>query len=230
MPSDSNIPKLAYSINEACGASILRELRNRKNIAALALEFTVLTAARTGEVVGATWAEVDLVKAVWTVPACRMKAGMEHRVPLSPRALDILQQMKDLGGAWVFPGSKGLQLSGMAMAMLLRRMNSDVTVHGFRSIFRDWAAKCTTYPHEVSEMALALTTANKAEAAYRRSDVFEERRCLMEDWADYCAGAGFVEAETAEASSAGVVRRNNGVIRRPSSGMAGSPSSTLIGE
>ena len=174
---------------------ILRELRSHKAVGALALEFTVLTAARTGEVIGAAWEEVDLEKAVWTVPASRMKAGREHRVPLSPRALEILRQMKDLGGAWIFPGSKGRQLSGMAMAMLLRRMNSDVTVHGFRSSFRDWAAECTAYPHEVCEMALAHTIANKAEAAYRRGDVFEKRRRLMEEWATYCAGEGISEAE-----------------------------------
>jgi len=174
---------------------ILRELRSHKAVGALALEFTVLTAARTGEVIGAAWEEVDLEKAVWTVPAGRMKAGREHRVPLSPRALEILRQMKDLGAAWIFPGSKGRQLSGMAMSMLLRRMNSDVTVHGFRSSFRDWAAECTAYPHEVCEMALAHTIANKAEAAYRRGDIFEKRRRLMEEWATYCAGEGVSEAE-----------------------------------
>jgi integrase len=174
---------------------ILRKLRSRDAVGALALEFTILTAARTGEVIGATWAEVDLEKGVWTVPASRMKAGREHRVPLSPRALEILQQMKDLEGAFLFPSPKGRQLSGMAMAMLLRRMFSDVTVHGFRSSFRDWAAECTAYPHEVCEMALAHTIANKAEAAYRRGDVFEKRRRLMEDWATYCAGEGISEAE-----------------------------------
>lgn len=230
MPSDPNSPKLAYGINEASTASILRELRNRKNVAALALEFTVLTAARTGEVVGATWAEVDLEKAVWTVPACRMKAGREHRVPLSPRALDILRKIKGLGGAWVFPASKGRQLSGMAMAILLRQIHPDETVHGFRSVFRDWAANCTSHPHEVCEMALAHTTANKAEAAYRRSDFFEERRRLMEEWADYCAGEEVLESQNAKINSAGIVRSSNGVIRQPDSGMAGSPFSTLIGE
>jgi integrase len=230
MPSDPNSPKLAYGIDEASTASILREVRKHKTIAAFALEFTVLTAARTGEVVGATWAEFDLDKAVWTVPACRMKAGMEHRVPLSPRALDILRKMKDLGGAWVFPASKGRQLSGMAMAMLLRQMHPDVTVHGFRSIFRDWAANCTAHPHEVCEMALAHTTANKAEAAYRRSDFFEERRRLLEDWADYCACEGVIEAQNAKNNTAGIVRSSNGVIRQPDSVMAGSPFSTLIGE
>lgn len=174
---------------------ILRKIRSRDAVGALALEFTILTAARTGEVIGATWAEVDLEKGVWTVPASRMKAGREHRVPLSTRNLEILRQMKGLGGMWVFPGSKGRQLSGMAMSMLLRRIPSDVTVHGFRSSFRDWAAECTTYPHEVCEMALAHTIANKAEAAYRRGDIFEKRRKLMEDWAVYCAGAGVTQAE-----------------------------------
>ena len=230
MPSDPNSPKLAYGINEASTAYILRELRKQKTIAAFALEFTVLTAARTGEVVGATWDEVDLEKAVWTVPACRMKAAREHRVPLSLPALDILRKMKGLGRAWVFPAFKGQQLSGMAMAMLLRQMHPDVMVHGFRSIFREWAANCTAHPHEVFEMALGHTTANKAEAAYRRSDFFEERRRLMEEWADYCAGDGVIEPENAKINSSGIVRSRNGVIRQPDSGMAGSPFSTLIGE
>ena len=230
MPSDPNIPKLAYSINEACKAYTLRDARKQKTIAAFALEFTVLTAARAGEVVGATWAEVDLDKAVWTVPACRMKVGREHRVPLSPRTLDILRKMKDLGGAWVFPASKGRQLSGMAMAMLLRQMHPDVTMHGFRSIFRDWAANCTSHPHEVCEMALAHTTANKAEAAYRRSDFFEERRRLMEEWADYWASQAVIEAQNAKVNSARIAQSSHGVIRQPNSGVTGSPASNLIGE
>jgi len=166
---------------------LLRDLHGRKAVAALALEFVILTAARTGEVIGATWAEVDLAKAIWTIPADRMKAGREHRVPLSARALEILHDVKKLDSTSVFPGSKGGQLSGMAMAMLLRRMKTDVTVHGFRSSFRDWTAECTAYPHEVCEMALAHTVANKVEAAYRRGDLFEKRRRLMEDWAGFCA-------------------------------------------
>ena len=167
---------------------ILQELQTRRAVAALALEFVILTAARTGEVIGATWAEFDLAKAVWTIPAARMKAGREHRVPLSIRALEILQEVKKLDSTSVFSGSKGGQLSGMAMAMLLRRMKTDVTVHGFRSSFRDWTAECTAYPHEVCEMALAHTVGNKVEAAYRRGDLFEKRRRLMEDWAEFCAG------------------------------------------
>ena len=162
-------------------------------MAALALEFAILTAARTGEVIGATWGEVDLDKAIWTIPAARMKAGKEHRVPLSPRAVEILEALKPLGSDWLFPGARGGKLSGMAMTMLLRRMKVDVTVHGFRSAFRDWAAECTGYAHEVCEMALAHTIGNKAERAYRRGDLFEKRRKLMEDWASYgCASDGKV--------------------------------------
>ena len=162
-------------------------LRKREAIAALALEFTILTACRTGEVIGATSAEIDLNKAAWTIPAARMKAGKEHRVPLSPRAVEILEATKQLEKDWLFPAASGGKLSGMAMTMLLRRMNADVTVHGFRSSFRDWAAECTGYAHEVCEMALAHAIGNKAEAAYRRGDVFEKRRRLMTDWAAHCA-------------------------------------------
>jgi integrase len=169
---------------------IMQELSTRKAVAALALEFTILTAARTGEAVGATWDEFDLGKAVWTIPASRMKASREHRVPLPDRAMAILEAVRKLDSPRVFPGVRGGQMSGMAMAMLLRRMKSDVTVHGFRSSFRDWAAECTGYPHEVCEMALAHSIGNKVEAAYRRGDMFEKRRRLMTDWADFCAGEG----------------------------------------
>ena len=175
-------------------------LREREATAALALEFTVLTAARTGEVIGATWSEVDLDKAVWTIPAKRMKAGKEHRIPLSPRAMAILKDVQPLNmtgrdGSPLFPTSKGGVLSSMAMSMLLRRMKIDVTVHGFRSAFRDWSAECTSYAHEVCEMALAHVIGNKAEAAYRRGDLFEKRRRLMADWATYCASNGAAGAK-----------------------------------
>ena len=146
-----------------------------------------MTAARTGEVIGAKWAEVDLDKAIWTVPASRMKAGKEHRVPLSPRAIEILKSTQGLRTEWLFPATKGGSMSGMAMSMLLRRMKVDVTVHGFRSSFRDWSAECTGYAHEVAEMALAHTIENKVERAYRRGDLFDKRRRLMDDWAAYCA-------------------------------------------
>jgi integrase len=166
------------------------KLREREAVAALALEFAILTATRSGEVLGATWGEVDRDKAVWTIPAGRMKAGKEHRVPLSPRALEILACVEPLPGTHLFPGAKGGALSGMAMAMLLRRMEVDVTVHGFRSAFRDWAAECTGYAHEVAEMALAHTIGNKVERAYRRGDLFDKRRRLMDDWASYSASDG----------------------------------------
>lgn len=169
--------------------AFVAKLQQREAVAALALEFTILTAARTNEVLGATWDEIDTDKAVWTIPAARMKAAREHRIPLTPRALEILETVKVLGKAHVFPSDRGGKLSGMAMTMLLRRMKADVTVHGFRSAFRDWAAECTGFPHEVCEMALAHTIGNKAEAAYRRGDLFQKRQRLMDDWATYC-GSG----------------------------------------
>jgi integrase len=169
------------------------DLRGRESTAARALEFAILTAARSGEVLGATWAEIDLDGAVWTVPAARMKAGREHRVPISARAVQLLREMdanrdskrsKPNGSV---PGGKDCKpLSSMAMAMLLRRMGLAVTVHGSRSAFRDWASETTSFPHEVCEMALAHTIGNMAEAAYRRGDLFNERRRLMDAWASYC--------------------------------------------
>lgn len=173
--------------------AFLRDLDAKQAVAALALEFTILTAARTGEVIGATWDEVDLNKAIWMIPATRMKAGREHRIPLSDRAVEILKAVKPLGQDHVFVGNKG-KISSMAMAMLLRRMGQDVTVHGFRSAFRDWAAECTGYPHEVCEMALAHTIENKAEAAYRRGDLFDKRRELMNDWAAFCSATAIAGA------------------------------------
>jgi integrase len=175
--------------------AFVADMHKRQATAALALEFVILTATRTSEVLGATWTEVDLDKAVWTIPANRMKAGREHRVPLSPRAVEILTTMKLLDKATLFSGDKGGKLSGMAMTMLLRRMGADVTVHGFRSAFRDWSAECTGYAHEVCEMALAHVIGNKAEAAYRRGDLFDKRRRLMDDWAAYCAAVAATGAK-----------------------------------
>ncbi len=172
-------------------SAFMADLRARSAIAARALEFTILTAARSGEVLGAHWEEIDLDRRLWVVPAERMKAGREHRVPLAPRAMAILDPLaeKALTG-FVFPGPKpDTPLSSMAMAMLLRRMKAKVTVHGFRSTFRDWASETTGFSHEVCEMALAHTIGNKAEAAYRRGDLFDKRRKLMEAWGAYCAGA-----------------------------------------
>lgn len=168
--------------------AFVTKLRERDAMAALALEFTILTAARSGEVLGASWREVDLAKAIWTIPAERMKAVREHRVPLSGRAAAILEQVRLSGSIWLFPGTQGSKLSGMAMTMLMRRMKVDATVHGFRSGFRDWAAERTSYAHEVAEMALAHTISNAVERAYRRGDLFDKRRRLMEDWESFCAG------------------------------------------
>lgn len=166
----------------------LAKLRARQAVAGLALEFTILTAARSGEVLGATWEEVDIEKAVWTIPAERMKAAKEHRVPLSAPAAAILEKVKPIGSERLFPGARVAQLSGMAMGMMLRRMQIEATVHGFRSAFRDWSAEQTSFAHEVCEMALAHTINNKAEAAYRRGDLLDKRRALMDAWATYCAG------------------------------------------
>jgi integrase len=186
-------------------SGFMEKLRAREAVAALALEFTILTAARSGETLGAKWSEVDLGAALWTVPADRMKAGKEHRVPLSPRAVEILKATSKLGGDYLFPGSGDGNLSSMAMTMLLRRMKVDATPHGFRSAFRDWSAECTGYAHEVCEMALAHTIGNKTEAAYRRGDMFEKRRRLMADWATYCAApaaaAGSVTPIRADAAA-----------------------------
>lgn len=156
-----------------------------------ALEFLILTAARTVEVLGARWDEIDVEKAMWTVPAERMKAGKEHRVPLSARALTLLADMPGDHEGLVFRGGgPGGGLSNMAMPMLLRRMKRrDVTVHGFRSTFRDWAGETSTFPPDVIEMALAHTIASKVERAYRRGDAFDKRRALMEAWADFCGRA-----------------------------------------
>lgn len=183
--------------------AFMGKLSDCEGIAALALEFTILTAARTGETIGATWRELNLDAGVWTIPAGRMKAEAEHSEPLSPRALEILREVKPLADAKgniasrpVFPSPHGGALSNMAMLMQLRRMMPQsagqprLTVHGFRSSFRDWAAECTGFSHEVCEMALAHTIGNKAEAAYRRGALMPKRRKLMEAWADYCSGKG----------------------------------------
>lgn len=168
--------------------AFIAALRQREAMAALALEFTILTAARSGEVLGAQWNEIDSAAGVWSVPAQRMKAGRPHRVPLSERAQAILERVRLAGSVYLFPGARGGRLSGMAMTMLLRRMGIDATVHGFRSGFRDWAAERTGYAHEVAEMALAHTIGNKVERAYRRGDLFDKRCRMMEDWAGFCAG------------------------------------------
>jgi len=168
----------------------MKDLRGQEGVAARALEFAILTAARTGEVLAASWQEFDLDKRLWTIPAERMKAGREHRVPLSDATLAILRRMQELGDpAHVFPGArKNRPLSSMALLMVLRRMKrGELTAHGFRSTFRDWAAEQTTFPAEVAEMALAHAVGSKVEAAYRRGDLFEKRQAIMDEWSAYCS-------------------------------------------
>lgn len=171
--------------------AFLTDLREREGIAARALEFTILTAARSGEARGATWKEIDMEAGTWTIPADRMKAGREHRVPLTDAALAILRALPRLDAspdAPVFFAPRGGHLSDMTLTAVLRRMGKDATTHGFRSSFRDWAADQTSFPREVAEQALAHTLQG-VEAAYRRSDLFEKRRTLMDAWACYCAPA-----------------------------------------
>jgi integrase len=169
--------------------AFLGSLREQDGASARALEFTILTVARTNETVDARWSEFDLLGKIWTVPAERMKAGREHRVPLSAAAVAVLQRMEAAReGEQVFPGDRRTALSNMAMLMLLRRMGrEDLTVHGFRSTFRTWAAECTSFPREVIEAALAHAVGDATEQAYQRGDVFEKRRRLMDAWASYCA-------------------------------------------
>jgi integrase len=183
----------------------MARLGARPAVAARALEFTILSAARTGETLGARWSEIDMKAGVWTVPAERMKARTEHRVPLTPTALAVLKQVRPLAGkaldGLVFPGQKhGRPLSQMSMAMLMRRMDvTDYTVHGFRSTFRDWAGDTTNFAREITEAALAHTVGNAVERAYRRSDAFAKRKRLMEAWAGYCGrkSPGFNERKRA---------------------------------
>ena len=165
------------------------DLRQRAGSAARAVEFAILTAGRSGEVRGARWSEIDLDAAVWTVPAERMKAGREHRVPLSTDALALLRSLPAVG-EHIFPGQRGdAPLSDMSLTAVLRRMERDkITVHGFRSTFRDWCAESVgnSFPREVCEHALAHSLPDKVEAAYRRGDLIEKRKVLMQVWADYC--------------------------------------------
>ena len=172
-------------------ADFVQRLKAEAGAAARGLEFQILTAARTGEVIGAQWDEIDESKNLWIVPGERMKAGREHRVALSGKAVAILMEMRERRESrFVFPGLRQERsLSNMAFLALLKRMGrSDLTAHGFRSSFRDWAAERTSYPREVTEMALAHSIGDKVEAAYRRGDLFEKRFQMMEDWARHCYG------------------------------------------
>ncbi|ANP44461.1 tyrosine-type recombinase/integrase [Candidatus Viadribacter manganicus] len=175
-----------------------RELAQREGVAPRALAFAILTAARTGEVIGADWREMDLVNAVWTLGADRMKGGREHRVPLSKPAVALLRELGPKEAGPVFAGPNGA-LSNMALLQTLRRMGrADVTAHGFRSTFRDWAAERTAFAREVAEAALAHAIGDKVEAAYRRGDLFDKRRRLMGAW------AGYLETPTAKSSVVGL--------------------------
>jgi integrase len=196
LPARSKIRKVEH--HAALGwreiGDFMLALRDQQGVGGRALRFAILTAARSGEVRGVQWNEIDMSAATWIVPAKRMKGGREHRIPLSEPALDVLREMsrtrlsQDLD-TLVFPGrDAGRPLSDMSLTAVLRRMRrGELTAHGFRSSFRDWAAETTACPAELVEMALALAVGNKVEAAYRRGDLFEKRRRLMQDWADYCS-------------------------------------------
>ena len=169
----------------------MAELRKQGGIGARALEFAILTAARSGEVRGATWEEIDLQARLWTIGAERMNAGREHRVPLSDAAIKLLKGLPRVKGLdVVFAGPHGGKLSDMALTAVCRRMKVQAVPHGFRSNFRDWASERTNYPRDVAEMALAHAISSKVEAAYRRGDLFEKRRRLMHAWSDFCAKMG----------------------------------------
>ncbi|WP_196800587.1 site-specific integrase [Thioalkalivibrio sp. ALJ16] len=191
LPAPSKLKKVRHhrALPWAEVPPFMAALRERSGTAAQALQFLVLTATRSGEVRGATWDEIDLESSTWSIPAERMKAGRTHVVPLSDAALEILEARPDRDGL-VFPGQRGGMLSDMSLSSVLKRMQVDATVHGFRSSFRDWVSETTRYPHEVAEMALAHTIPNATERAYRRGDLLEKRRALMDEWAAY-----IVEAE-----------------------------------
>lgn len=193
-------------------SEFLSELRTRPGTSARALEFTILTAARSGETRGMTWGEIDLVDRLWTVPAERMKAGDTHQVPLSGAALAILEALrpaKVTPETIVFPAPRGGMMSDMALSQLLKRMGrGDITVHGFRSTFRDWAGELTQFGREEIEMALAHTIASETERAYRRGRAVEKRRDLMADWANYCLQLGETDTGSDRLSDAGKTDEN----------------------
>jgi integrase len=202
LPKRSKVQKVEHhaALPYADIGSFMEELRQHDGAAAAALELLILTATRTSETVAARWHEINLGTGTWTIPAERTKARKEHRVPLSQPAVAVLRRMAEVRhGDYVFPGGKqGKPLSNMALLKLLQRMGrTDLTAHGFRSTFRDWAAERTNYPRDVAEMALAHTVKDKVEAAYRRGDLFEKRRRLMSDWARFC----------------GVINQPGGVVR-----------------
>ena len=201
-PAKGNFGALPYQDVPA----LIERLKPKTGIAALALRLLVLCASRSGEIRGATWDEVDFDRAVWTIPAERMKMRKPHRVPLSPQAIAVLEQaaaIRRAGSEHIFPNGKGVVLSDMALTKTLRDMGMDCTAHGFRSSFRDWAAEQTSAPGEVAEAALAHAVPNAVEAAYKRTDFFERRRELMDAWAAFLAGqSGDNVTELAQARGA----------------------------
>ena len=190
LPAPSKVQKVehhrALPMDEM--PAFLVRLKEKEGLAPRALEFLILTAARSGEVRGATWSEIDFESNVWIIPAERMKSGREHRVPLSSEAVKLLKALPQLqGNPLVFPAPRGGVLSDMTLTAVMRRMEVDAVPHGFRSTFRDWTAERTNHPRELAEQALAHTLESKVEAAYRRGDALEKRRAMMQEWALFCA-------------------------------------------
>jgi integrase len=176
----------AVSLDEMAG--FMAELHQREGIAARALEFAILCASRSGEVRGANWSEINLDTGVWVVPGERMKAGKEHRVPLSADAVELLKALPRFEGVdLVFPAPRGGMLSDMTLSAVMRRMGREEVPHGFRSTFRDWVSERTNYPGEMAEVALAHAIGSKVEASYRRGDQLEKRRTMMDSWARFCS-------------------------------------------
>jgi integrase len=189
LPKPSKVAKVKHhsALPYSEIGTFMAELRKQSGMGARALEFAILTAARSGEARGATWAEIDLNSAVWTIPASRMKAGEEHRVPLPDAAIRLLRDLPRIDGSdLVFTNTKGTMLSDMTLSAVLKRMGRHFTVHGFRSSFRDWCGEKTSHPREIVEFALAHKLPDQTEAAYFRGTAFDKRRRLMTDWARYC--------------------------------------------
>lgn len=200
LPAPAKLQKVEHhrALPVAQMPGFLRDLRQREGLAARALELLILTASRSGEVRGANWNEIDFVNKVWTIPGDRMKAGREHRVPLSEHAVRLLKSLPRIAGTdLVFPSSKRTPLSDMTLAAVMRRMEVNAVPHGFRSTFRDWVGDHTTYPRELAEHALAHTIESKVEAAYRHGDALEKRRGMMQAWASYCDAPTSLDRETA---------------------------------
>jgi integrase len=189
--------------------AFMAELRSRDSTSARVLEFLILTAARTNEAIGATWNEIDTVGKTWTIPGARMKAKAEHKVPLTKRAVEILQAMPKPHRGPIFRGGNGKSLSNMAMLEMLRGMRPGLTVHGFRSTFRDWASERTNFPNHVAEKALAHKVADKVEAAYRRGELFPKRAQMMKQWAAFLAKS----TKTADVPDFAEERAKRGLVR-----------------